>query len=235
MENDKKQGHESLAPARETKERPGRPADEMLPSRKSEGRMDSYMGKTAKDFPPLPADGSKVQFHPEGSAWQTREGTVTVETKLGPASPRQGFESFLPAGAALGAAFFERSHAQGAGTGVESPYAIALAPQVVNQEFQNRGIEEELREMQRQKRDDVNLFLRTEVSTTRDGLFLKGINYQLYAQKQGERAKMIYAASLEVQGLNSTPKILIDAQPMNWTELDSYLKDPKELVVGATR
>jgi hypothetical protein len=206
------------------------PANQMLARDRGTSASDkAFARSTAQDFPHLPANGTKVRFHEDGWAWKTCNGSVTVETKLGPPDVRKNFEGYLTAGALIGAKFYERAHAQGPGTGVESPYGIALAPKLVNQELQNRGIEDQIREIQRQKRDDVDLFLRSEVSTTDDGMFLTGINYQLYAQRHGESRRMIYAASIEIEGLRSTSKCIIDAQPMNWLGLDSYLKGPAEI------
>src|SRR6478735_7608449 len=111
---------ESNPTARETGPEPLRgsgvsAADSPSEGMKEESRFDhdGYAGKTAQDFPPLPADGSKVQFHEDGCAWKTKDGSVTVETRLGAPVERKGFEGYLTAGAAMGVKAYERAHAQG--------------------------------------------------------------------------------------------------------------------------
>lgn len=133
------------------------PAESLLQRERTQDtdsrRHDSYAEKKAKDSAPLPEDGSKSWFHRDGCAWLSREGTVTVETKLGEPSERQNFEGFLPTSTELGLKHHhDRAHAQGAGTGVEAPYGISLAPQEVNRELQNHGVEAFIRELQAHKR-----------------------------------------------------------------------------------
>ena len=60
---------------------------------------------------------------------------------------RQGFERKLPARGAYDVEeihrwLMERAHSQGQGTGFEAPYGIRLAAQIINQGFQNIGVEE---------------------------------------------------------------------------------------------
>lgn len=204
--------------------RPGDPTDRFHPAAEclnpeypptaDRWRQEGYAEKTVKDFPPLPEDGSKVWFHREGCAWLSREGTVTVETKLADPGDRQGFEGFLPTATEQGLKHhYERAHAQGAGTGVESPYGLALAPQEVNQELQNQGVEAFIRELHAHKRDDIDLYLRTEVQTDRTGLYLERIHYVLeaaphtegFVENRGERA-LLLAASIEVTGPRDHPR-----------------------------
>lgn len=179
--------------------------------------QDGYAEKNVKDFPPLPEDGSKVQFHEDGFAWLSKEGTVTVETKLGEPTDRRNFEDYLPTSTELGLkCAYERAHSQGAGTGVESPYGLALATREVNQELQNHGVEAFIRELQAHKRDDVDLYLRTEVNT--DGLYLQSINYVLEAanksdgfiENRQERATLL-TANIDVSSSRDDPRATFDA------------------------
>jgi hypothetical protein len=195
-----------------------------------------YAHQKVKDFPPLPEDGSRYQFHEQGYAWLSKDGSVTVETKLAEPGERQGFEKFLPQATELGLGFYERAHAQGAGTGIESPHGITLTPELVNQELQNRGVEALIRELQEHKRDDVDLYLRTEVKTDNTGMFLQQINYELEAAKKSDDAFVdkrerltLFTTSIEVAGPKEKPQVKFDIEGgelFAQRDLSSILRDP---------
>lgn len=186
------------------------------------------------DAPALPADGSHVRFHGCGEAWLSREGAVVIESAVGPPAKRAGFESDLASATEAGLRGWERAHAQGAGTGVESPFGILHAPRLVNQELQNRGIEAEVRMLQAQKRDDVRLFLRTEVHGRSGTSCLREINYQVSAVRAGDsRRRILFEASIEISGSPGNPRVAVSAHDFaRGAELERYLRPPAEIGVS---
>ena len=96
---------------------------------------------------PDPKVGEVLIFPGGQKVWRMRDGSIGVESTLGPSPGRAGHERSLPSRGAYDdprfqEALYELTHSQGQGTGFESPYGIRLAPQVVNQRLQRYGIEE---------------------------------------------------------------------------------------------
>ncbi len=94
---------------------------------------------------------------------------------------------------------WQRAHSTGAGLGIESGEAIRLAPELVNQAMQNRGIESFLRAL----RDQVvgqgeRLHLTTETQTHSGTLRLSSIHY-IVERPEGQRMITLFEAVIEVQ------------------------------------
>lgn len=95
---------------------------------------------------------------------------------------------------------WQRAHSTGAGLGIESGEAIRLAPEMVNQALQNRGIEAFLRAL----RDDYlpagrDVHLTTVTRTHSGTLRLASIHYIVEAPEAGGRMITLFEAVVEVR------------------------------------
>jgi hypothetical protein len=99
----------------------------------------------------VPGPGVVLEF-PDGTrVWRdTPGGPIRHESTIGEGVGRQHFErkhySATVHGRRPAGPRYERSHTLGQGTGFESSYGIYDAPAFVNQELQNRGIEDYMRQ-----------------------------------------------------------------------------------------
>ena len=95
---------------------------------------------------------------------------------------------------------FQRSHSTGAGLGIESGEAIRLAPEIVNQTLQNRGIEAFLRALRDEYLStgrDVHL---TTVTHTHSGTMrLASIHYIVETPEASGRMVLLFEAVIEVR------------------------------------
>jgi hypothetical protein len=92
---------------------------------------------------------------------------------------------------------WQRAHSQSPGLGAESGEAIRLAPEVVNQALQNRGIEGFLRNL-RDLSEGARLHLTTVTRAHPGTLRLMDIHYIIEVQKDG-RMITLFEAVIEVQ------------------------------------
>jgi len=107
---------------------------------------------------------------------------VEILAWIGERAARAGHERELPSAAQYALvelANWERAHSTGAGLRIESDAAIRLASRLVNQVFQNQGIEDFLRDLRDALGPEVRLHLRTVTSTHPGTLRLKSIQYQI--------------------------------------------------------
>jgi len=111
----------------------------------------------------------------------------------------------------LGLKGWERSHSQGAGTGHESPHGILYAPKEVNQQLQNRGIEQFIRDFFQVKAKDVDLYLTTVTTAWPRTRRLQSIEYVLEARR-GNIRRTLLEASIEVSNDRERPRIKVSAQ-----------------------
>jgi hypothetical protein len=155
--------------------------------------------------PVVPEPPIVLEF-PDGSrVWrETPDGPVRHESTVASSLGRAHLErrmylasehERLPAGIA-----WERAHTLGQGTGFESPYHILYAPELVNQELQNRGIESYLRTLVERARPGEQFRVRTrsrphvgterlafieyEVVLVRDGTVTEIATYRIDVTKQ---------------------------------------------------
>lgn len=194
--------------------------------------------RAQQDLPALPADGTRVQFHEHGEAWKLPDGGVAIRTCIhdGVAptrdAERMGFERALPTGTELGAPNHERLHAQGHITGPESPYGIALGHEAINR-CQRDAIEGDIRSATEQVRPGVQLHLQTEVHTDQSGLFLRAIEYELWATCAGPATDsssaghetLLYSRSIEVSGQPGNERVRLEPETPEWhPDTDRWLR-----------
>jgi hypothetical protein len=139
-------------------------------------------------------------------------GAIVIQSRLGPAMVRQGFEKRLLPGIEVGLPGWQRAHSQGAGTGHESPYAVRYAPAEVNQQFQRLGIERYLRDLTARQPADVELWLTTVTSTHPRSLRLKEIQYRVDAVRNN-LSRRLFEASIEVADSRDAPRVTVQAKP----------------------
>ena len=139
-------------------------------------------------------------------------GAIVIQSRLGPAAERQHFEKQIFPGIEVGLPGWQRAHSQGAGTGLESPFAIRYAPEEVNQHFQRLGIERYLRKLLDQKPADTDLWLTTVTSTHPRTLRLKEMQYRVDAVRKG-LSRRLFEASIEIEDKRFNPRVTIQATP----------------------
>ena len=163
-----------------------------------------------KEF--LVALGFKVDEAKLKKFTQGIDTTTKFVGKLGLGVERRGYERRFFSGVHFGLEGWQRAHSQGAGTGSESPEGIRFAPEEVNQAYQNRGIEQFLRDLVDRKPPGVDLWLTTETSTHPRTLRLKEIAYRVDAVKDGQSV-CLFEASIAVSNDTEAPRVTIDAKP----------------------
>jgi hypothetical protein len=139
-------------------------------------------------------------------------GATVIQSRLGVATTRQGFERRLLPGIEVGLAGWQRSHSQGGGTGHESPDAIRYAPEGVNQALQRLGIERYLRELVSLKPADTELWLTTVTETHPGTLRLKEIQYRVDAVK-GAADRRLFEADIQIGNDRINPRVWVNASP----------------------
>jgi hypothetical protein len=139
-------------------------------------------------------------------------GATVIQSRLQPATVRQGFEKKLLPAIEVGLVGWQRAHSQGAGTGAESPNAIRYAPEEVNQRFQRLGIERYIRELFDRKPADTELWLTTVTSTHPRTLRLKEIQYRLDAVRNVQ-SRRLFEASITIEDKRINPHVDSKATP----------------------
>lgn len=139
-------------------------------------------------------------------------GATVIQSRLRPATGRQGFENLLFPAIEVGLAGWERAHSQGAGTGFESSEGIRYAPQEVNRHYQALGIERILRDLVQKKPADTELWLTTVTSTHPRTLRLKEIQYRVDAVR-GASTRRVFEASIEIADTRISPRVTAQATP----------------------
>lgn len=139
-------------------------------------------------------------------------GATVIQSRMGTATARQGFERRLLPGIEVGLAGWQRSHSQGGGTGRESPDAIRYAPEEVNQVLQRLGIERYLRELVSLKPADTELWLTTVTETHPGSLRLKEIQYRVDAVK-GAADRLLFEAEIQIANDRIYPRVTVNASP----------------------
>ncbi|HSI79028.1 MAG TPA: hypothetical protein VK919_00110 [Solirubrobacterales bacterium] len=168
-------------------------------------------------FPDTVPEGVVLEFPGGERVWRTEAG-IGIESKLGPAPGRAGYERELPsrgqyADPGYQEALYELAHSQGQGTGFESPYGIRLAPREVNQRLQRWGIEEYLYRL-RDEYPDLDFHLITDTRSVEGSTRLAEIQYRVDATWHGERRRL-FEFGIQVEGSLAQPDIkLVD--PTIW-------------------
>jgi hypothetical protein len=131
---------------------------------------------------------------------RTRDGGVEIRGWIGPRERRAGLEREMMRAAEYSIAEirrYELAHSTGAGLRIESGEGIRLAPRLVNQALQNRGIERFLREM-RDLATGERLHLTTVTHTHASTLRLASIHYHVEVA-EGDRMITLFDAVIEVR------------------------------------
>jgi hypothetical protein len=127
---------------------------------------------------------------------------VVIRAWIGAREARAGLErEMMSAGeyAIAELAGWQRAHSTGAGLGAESGEAIRLAPELVNQALQNRGIEAFLRGLRDLAEvEGERLHLTTETTSQPRTLRLASIHY-LVEMPEGGRMITLFEAAIEVR------------------------------------
>jgi hypothetical protein len=152
-------------------------------------------GGTASTSGPPPSSGVYAVERPS-----LGDPRVVIRSWIGESQARAGLEREMASAVEYGIEEirgWQRAHSQGAGLGVESGEAIRLAPELVNQVLQNRGIEGFLRIL-RDISEGARLHLTTVTRTYPGTLRLMDIHYIVEVQEGGGMITL-FEAAIEVQ------------------------------------
>jgi hypothetical protein len=187
-----------------------------LPSIKSKYKM------TSLELVVNHEDNTKEKVHVEGSInpsdrtpesekdkWPPKP--IVIKSKVGSPQKRKGYERKLKSGSQVGLTGWERAHSQGPGTGFESPKGILYAPRQVNQILQNKGIENFIRNLYKDKPSDVNLNLTTHTTEHEGTQRLASIVYTLDAERNGKKTT-VFEVWIEVEDREENPRITYGAE-----------------------
>jgi hypothetical protein len=134
-----------------------------------------------------------------------------IESTIKPGIGRQGSERHLPSRGAYDIAhihdhYMELAHSQGQGTGFEAPYAIRLAARLINQGYQNIGIEAFARELAGMSAEGVEFKLTTATKTQERTLELEWIEYSIEVI-DGAKKRDLLSFKLVAEGSSGMPRI----------------------------
>lgn len=146
---------------------------------------------------------------PQDTKHDAMNGTV-IRSRLDEPRQRQGFERQLFRGVKVGLPGWQRAHSQGAGTGQESAEGILYAPEEVNQQYQNRGIEEHLRDLFESKPEDEELCLTTVTYAHAGTMRLKEIQYRVDAVNPQGQSRRLFETAIKVENKRDNPKVSIE-------------------------
>ena len=145
-----------------------------------------------------------------------------VAVVLGTPIPREGAEEQFPRGSQIGLIEpvqepggtvrnvpYQRAHIIGPGFGIELPM-IMYAPEKINQDLQNRGVEKLLRELADKIGDFANIIVTAHATTQAGSLRLGQITYTVEGQQEGQQMMKLLEVSINVEGTVQNPKIVSD-------------------------
>ena len=150
------------------------------------------------------------------------EPRVIIETTIGAPQPRAGFEEVLPPSPPG----FQRAHLIGAGFGAESPLGVLHAPTQVNQELQNRGIEQFIRGLYRRRYPGVEFTVRADAVPRPGTEFLARVTYTLFGQRPGEPRTELLEITIRVINSPAGPVIKVrqgESDPEAFAHYSSYV------------
>ena len=146
---------------------------------------------------------------------------IVIISRVGPGRGRLGYERAMLRGIEVGLIGWERAHSQGQGTGHESSFGILYAPREVNQEFQNRGIEQHIRDLFQQIDSNVELILATETVAHPGTSRLQSITYRIDAVAPNGTQTRLAEARIDVQDSRVDPNVNISVE--HFSDLDRFL------------
>jgi len=178
---------------------------------------------------------------------QAPDGTLHLRTEITKSTKRHGFEGSLKRRVTLRPEGFHAAHNIGAGFGRERKQGIYWAPAAVNLEYQNSGIEDRIRELNKLKKDRYRLFVKIEATTVPGTRVLKEINYELELVDTKDVSKKpvrVYTTSIEIdydtkllhsgKGIDAVRRINTPP-PTKWTgwdDIEDYLKPANQASRG---
>jgi len=189
----------------------------------------TVVSATYSAFPDL-GPGQIIEFPGGERVWRNPvDNTIVIESRLGPGPGRQGHEGALPARGEYDvekilAHYMERAHSQGQGTGFEAPYGIRLAAEIVNQGYQNVGVEEFGRQLAARAEPGTEFTLKTATKTAEDSLRLEWMDYKVEVIRNG-RKRDLFSFRLVAEGPSGMPEIQ-DAWATADPELQQLLDVP---------
>ncbi|MDZ4822252.1 MAG: polymorphic toxin type 4 domain-containing protein [Flavobacteriales bacterium] len=168
-------------------------------------------------------------------------GNLVIRSRVDKGQQRQDLENNMLPGSRVGLQGWERSHSQGAGTGHESPFGIVYAPSIVNQQYQNLGVEKKIRDLFEalpkfeKRKGDIILVLQTVTATwwetfpkKRDTRRLKDITYTIESHSQSLGTwTILFEATIWVDNAALSPRCGFEVDPnvsvgMIWKENPFY-------------
>jgi hypothetical protein len=162
---------------------------------------------TPEDSTAAPASAPEVgRIIREG---RIADGGTFVEIEVGDAVARLGLEKTLPSGAEVNLQGWQRAHQVGPGLGAESGTGIRYAPPEVNLQYQNSGIEQFIRDFNKNKAPGVRLRLVTEVESHPNSLRLKSITYRLSAVSGQGRPRAMFEVEIMIPNVTNAPRVTL--------------------------
>lgn len=170
-----------------------------------------------KKPPDVVPDGVVLELPGGERVWRSagENRAIVIEANIGPGTRRKDFEAAYYSRGEMEVPGYvksdlERAHSQGAGTGFEAQYAIPYAPREVNQELQNLGIEEMVRELQQNRVPGVEYKLVTATSMQSGTRRLSLIEYSIVGVSSKGRATL-FTTGIRVEGSLEAPRVSIAA------------------------
>lgn len=150
-----------------------------------------------------------------------RDRAIVIISRVGPGRGRLGYEHAMFTGVDVGLQGWERAHSQGQGTGHESSFGILYAPREVNQGYQNRGIEQHIRDLLQQIDPNVELILTTETIAHPGTSRLQSITYRIDAVGTDGTQTRLAEARIDVQDRRDNPDVDISVD--RFADLNRFL------------
>jgi hypothetical protein len=169
--------------------------------------------------------GIVYEFPNGARVWRTPDGSIAIESGVAPGPGRAGYERTLPARGEYDIpeyqeAMYELAHSQGQGTGNEAPFAIALAPRIVNQAYQRWGVEEFLYQLRDRTPAGMTFRLLTNTRMYPGTRRLMWIEYRVEAVQGVRPPEPFFSFRIEVTGDPGRPNV----RPVD-AELNPTLQD----------
>jgi hypothetical protein len=134
-----------------------------------------------------------------------------------PTRPKKGAEEILERPTAAGLGGFQRAHLLGPGLGYDAPQGLFYAPKEVNQELQNQGIEQLIREMYAKRYPGAEFQVQLTAIPHPGTEILAKANYKLYGRLPGEPLTWIFEYTINI-GLGSAPSVeVLAGEPPDMT------------------
>ena len=176
-------------------------SDRYLKDKDTKDKIETSLSKNTYDPMMRNADEKTwYQLADQARGMRTPDGVVHIQSIVGDATERGGFERLLLPGVKVGLEGYQRAHSHGPGTGQEVATGILYAPSIVNQELQNHGLEKHIRDVRERVDGIYQVLLKTETEALTGTLRLRRITYRLELHE------------LDVDPFNATPLMAQEAE-----------------------